>query len=67
MKVIMVQQLEGDTELFQAGPLNIQPPETGDIGPGTIESGDEVDNFSGSESESDDEVSYQENLGSEDV
>lgn len=53
----MVQELEGETDVFSAAPLNLQPPERVDIGPGTIESGDEVDNFSGSESEDGDEVS----------
>lgn len=57
IQVTMVQQLEGETEVLQAAPLNLQPPESVDIGPGTIESDDEVDNFSGSESESGDEVS----------
>lgn len=54
----MVQQLEGEIEVLQDAPLHLQPPENSDTGPGTIESDDEVDNFSGSESDSGDEVSY---------
>ncbi|MPD05646.1 hypothetical protein E2C01_101401 [Portunus trituberculatus] len=54
----MVEQLQEEAGMFLAPPPipqgSLQPPAALDNGPGTIESDDEVDNFSGSDS--DDEV-----------
>ncbi|XP_063844855.1 probable ATP-dependent RNA helicase DDX27 isoform X1 [Scylla paramamosain] len=56
----MVQQIEEDAGVFSPPPLitpgTLQPPSALDTGPGTIESGDEVDNYSGSGSDSEDEI-----------
>lgn len=56
----MVQQVEEDAGVFPAPPPitpgTLKPHSAFDTGPGTIESGDEVDNFSGSGSDSEEEI-----------
>ena len=55
----MVEKENGDAGVFPSPAYSLlQPPTTLDTGPGTIESGDEIDNFSGSGSESEDEVRH---------
>ncbi|XP_045108051.1 probable ATP-dependent RNA helicase DDX27 isoform X2 [Portunus trituberculatus] len=56
----MVEQLQEEAGMFSAPPPipqgSLQPPAALDNGPGTIESDDEVDNFSGSDSDDEIEV-----------